>query len=98
MDLVQQVCLTITLCEYGFKPIVIERGEDIKNRIRSVNKYWTNNILNEESNVQFGEGGAGTFSDGKLTARINDKRADKVIELFVKMEHQYKLVMKTKHI
>lgn len=59
---------------YGYKPIVIERGECIDDRIKSVEEFWTNNKLNENSNIQFGEGGAGTFSDGKLNTMVKDKR------------------------
>lgn len=69
------------LAEYGFNPIILERGEDVDNRTVSVKKYWEEGILNPESNVQFGEGGAGTFSDGKLTTRINDKRCAKVLDV-----------------
>ena len=54
------------LAKYGYKPILLERGEKVEDRIKTVEKFWTTGILNKESNVQFGEGGAGTFSDGKL--------------------------------
>ncbi|MDE6659762.1 MAG: hypothetical protein K2K01_06585, partial [Eubacterium sp.] len=57
----------IILAEAGLKPIILERGKDIDARQRDVNEFWTKLKLDEESNVQFGEGGAGTFSDGKLT-------------------------------
>ena len=53
----------------GLKPVVIERGADVDTRTSDVNKFWTTKKLNTESNVQFGEGGAGTFSDGKLYTR-----------------------------
>ncbi len=71
------------LAELGLKPIVLERGEDVDNRSISVNKFWDEGILNVNSNVQFGEGGAGTFSDGKLTSRSKDLRGKKVLEIFV---------------
>ena len=71
------------LARCGYKPIVIERGRPIKQRVNDVNTFWSGGELNPESNVQFGEGGAGTFSDGKLTTRINDPRCRKVLELFV---------------
>lgn len=61
------------LATNGYKPIVIERGEQIENRIKSVENFWKTNKLNPESNIQFGEGGAGTFSDGKLNTTIKDK-------------------------
>ena len=73
------------LAEYGYKPIIIERGEKIEDRIKSVEKFWKKGILNPNSNVQFGEGGAGTFSDGKLNTLVKDKRfrMKKVFEIFV---------------
>ena len=69
----------------GYKPLILERGEDIDNRIRTVEKFWKDGILNKESNVQFGEGGAGTFSDGKLNTLVKDSsfRNKKVLEIFV---------------
>ena len=73
------------LAENGYKPIVIERGEKIEERVKSVEEFWTTNKLNINSNVQFGEGGAGTFSDGKLNTLIKDKRnlGKKVFSIFV---------------
>ncbi len=73
-----------TLAISGLKPIVIERGEDVDNRINSVEKFFKGGKLNTESNLQFGEGGAGTFSDGKLTTNINDERIDFIKETFIK--------------
>lgn len=74
----------LLLAEKGYKPIVIERGEDVDNRTETVNKFWETGKLNTESNVQFGEGGAGAFSDGKLTTRIKDNRCDYVLRELVK--------------
>lgn len=74
----------LLLAEKGYKPIVIERGEDVDKRTETVDKFWKTGELNTESNVQFGEGGAGTFSDGKLTTRIKDSRCDYVLEELVK--------------
>lgn len=74
----------LLLARNGYNPIVIERGERVEDRSKTVEKFWTTGELNVESNVQFGEGGAGTFSDGKLTTRIKDKRCDYVINEFVK--------------
>ncbi len=71
----------IELARMGYKPIVIERGSDVENRIKAVNTFKKCGILDVNSNIQFGEGGAGTFSDGKLTTRINDVRCKKVINL-----------------
>ena len=69
----------------GFKPIVFERGADIDSRVKDVELFWQNNKLNINSNVQFGEGGAGTFSDGKLNTQIKDtKRIKKVLDIFIK--------------
>ncbi len=76
----------LILAQTGFKPIIIERGKDVASRVRDVKAFWNSGLLNPESNVQFGEGGAGTFSDGKLTTQIKDKynRKIKVLEEFVK--------------
>lgn len=74
----------LLMAEKGYKPIVIERGEKVEDRSETVEKFWKSGKLNLESNVQFGEGGAGTFSDGKLTTRIKDSRCDFVLEEFIK--------------
>lgn len=73
------------LAENGYYPIIIERGEKIEERVKSVEEFWNKTILNVNSNVQFGEGGAGTFSDGKLNTLVKDKfgRQKKILELFV---------------
>ena len=60
------------LAECGYRPIVIERGEKIEERVKTVEKFWELGILNNNSNVSFGEGGAGTFSDGKLNTLVKD--------------------------
>jgi len=72
------------LAEAGYKPILIERGQAIDERTLSVEAFWKDGTLNPQSNVQFGEGGAGTFSDGKLTTRIKDPRCRQVLEVLVK--------------
>ena len=64
----------LILARSGHCPIVVERGRDIDSRTEDVNNFWTNKILDETSNIQYGEGGAGTFSDGKLTTGIKDSR------------------------
>lgn len=74
----------LKLAEYGYKPIVLERGKDVENRYKDILHFWKTGELNVNSNVQFGEGGAGTFSDGKLTTRISDSRIDEVFHEFVK--------------
>ena len=73
------------LAQNGYEPLIIERGEKIEDRIKTVNQFWKTGKLNLESNVQFGEGGAGTFSDGKLNTLTKDKtyRYKKVIDIFI---------------
>lgn len=63
----------LLLAEAGLKPLVIERGREVQKRIKDIDTFWEKGILNTESNVLFGEGGAGTFSDGKLSSQIKDK-------------------------
>ncbi len=72
----------LTLAKAGIPPIIIEQGEPVDQRTKSVEKFWTMGVLNEKSNVQFGEGGAGTFSDGKLNTGIKDPRCRTVLEEF----------------
>ena len=74
----------LILAQSGAKPIIIERGRDVDSRTKDVNKFWTTGILDTSSNVQFGEGGAGTFSDGKLNTGTKDTRQRKVLCEFVK--------------
>ncbi|MEA1961659.1 MAG: NAD(P)/FAD-dependent oxidoreductase [Bacillota bacterium] len=74
----------LRLAQAGYSPVVIERGQDVDRRMQQVDRFWREGTLNEKSNTQFGEGGAGTFSDGKLTTRIGDPRIDYVLETFVK--------------
>lgn len=68
----------LTLAKAGLNPIVLERGHAVEERTHDVELFWTSRKLNTESNVQFGEGGAGTFSDGKLTTGIKDSRCREV--------------------
>ena len=63
---------SLYLASYGYRPIVFERGADVDQRVRAVERFTKDGVLDTECNVQFGAGGAGTFSDGKLTTRIND--------------------------
>ena len=76
----------LLLAQMGFKPIVLERGKTVRERTKDTWGLWRKNVLNPESNVQFGEGGAGTFSDGKLWSQIKDPRhlGRKVMQEFVK--------------
>ncbi len=76
----------LLLAQMGFKPIVLERGKAVRQRTKDTWNLWRKGVLDPESNVQFGEGGAGTFSDGKLWSQIKDPRflGRKVMEEFVK--------------
>ena len=73
------------LAKYGFRPIILERGKKVDERLIDVEEFWETGILNPNSNVQFGEGGAGTFSDGKLNTLVKDKygRNKEVLRVFV---------------
>ena len=72
------------LAKHGYRPILLERGRDVDSRRKDVEHFWSTGELNPQSNVQFGEGGAGTFSDGKLNTLIKDKdgKGRKVLEIF----------------
>ncbi|MSS78361.1 NAD(P)-binding protein [Anaerococcus sp. WCA-380-WT-2B] len=72
-----------TLAKHGVKVHLIERGEKIEDRVKSIDKFIKTQTLNPESNIQFGEGGAGTFSDGKLTSRSKDKRSVEIFRILV---------------
>ncbi len=76
----------LILAQSGFNPIIIERGKPVRERTQDTFGFWRQRVLNPESNVQFGEGGAGTFSDGKLHTQIRDPNhyGRKVLEEFVK--------------
>ena len=73
----------LILARAGYRPLVLERGQDVDTRTAAVERFWNTGELDTESNVQFGEGGAGTFSDGKLTTGIKDPRIRKVLEELV---------------
>ncbi len=76
----------LELARHGYHPVIIERGKPVDERKRDVDAFWQRGILREDSNIQFGEGGAGTFSDGKLNTVVKDPcgRNRKVLEEFVK--------------
>lgn len=74
----------LRLTEYGLRPTVVERGRPVAERLRDVQTFWGRGVLDPESNVQFGEGGAGTFSDGKLTTRVRDPNLGYVLEQLVR--------------
>lgn len=73
----------LLLAQAGFNPLILERGADVDSRVQTVKRFWKQGILNPQTNVQFGEGGAGTFSDGKLTTNIKDPRCRYVLETLV---------------
>lgn len=64
------------LAQHGYKPLIIERGRCVEERQKDVEKFWETNVLDTRSNVQFGEGGAGTFSDGKLNTLVKDVKEE----------------------
>ncbi len=75
----------LLLAQMGFKPMILERGKEVRKRTKDTFAFWRKKILNTESNVQFGEGGAGTFSDGKLYSQVKDPKhySRKVLNEFV---------------
>jgi len=86
----------LILARNGYKPIIIERGQNIDDRTKIVESFWRTGKLDTESNVQFGEGGAGTFSDGKLMTRIKDYRCDYVLEELINAGAQSEIIYKSK--
>lgn len=74
----------LVLARAGLKPLILERGSEVEKRVKDVDRFFETGKLNTESNVQFGEGGAGTFSDGKLYTLINDHRTRFLFEELVK--------------
>ena len=73
----------LTLARAGLRPLVLERGQDVDRRAADVERFWQTSQLSPASNVQFGEGGAGAFSDGKLTTGVNDPRITHIFDIFV---------------
>ena len=86
----------LTLSERGYAVTMIDRGKPIEERRQSVDSFWSGGPLDPESNVMFGEGGAGTFSDGKLTTRIKDPRAELVTETLVRFGAPEKIMTEAK--
>ena len=74
----------LCLARAGLRPVILERGRPVEERMRDVEHFWTTGALDERSNVQYGEGGAGTFSDGKLTTGIRDTRIPFVLRSLVR--------------
>ena len=83
----------LTFIKYGYKPLIIEQGQSVEERKLSVDNFIASGKLNINSNVQFGEGGAGTFSDGKLTSNINSPHCRTVLDNFLKFENTYYLYL-----
>lgn len=73
----------LTLARHGYRPLVLERGRDVDRRMLDIGHFWQSGCLDTSSNVQFGEGGAGTFSDGKLTTRVNHPGMREVLDILV---------------
>ena len=73
----------LILAENGMRPVVVERGSDVRRRVEKVENFYRAGILDTNTNIQFGAGGAGTFSDGKLITRIGDRRTEKVLRALV---------------
>ncbi len=92
------ILAALILAQMGLKPIVLERGQEVRQRTKDTWDLWRKGKLNTESNVQFGEGGAGTFSDGKLHSRVKDKRhlGRKVLTEFVKAGAPQEILVNSK--
>lgn len=73
----------LRLAEYGYRPLVLERGEGLASRVAKVENFWRDGILDPDSNMQFGSGGAGTFSDGKLVTRIRSPYLPEILAAMV---------------
>ena len=86
----------LTFIQNGYKPIIIEQGQSVEERKKAVDLFLNNGILNINSNVQFGEGGAGTFSDGKLTSGISSPYCKKVLKEFVNFGAPEQIIYLTK--
>lgn len=78
----------LLLAQLGYRPLVLEKGACMEERVQKVKQFWQKGVLDSQCNVQFGEGGAGTFSDGKLTSRSKDLRSHKVLEELVRFGAQ----------
>ena len=87
---------TLVLAENGYRPIIIDRGDSVADRTKALETFLITGELDTESNVQFGAGGAGTFSDGKLTTRINDSKCNYVLSRFVEFGAPREILTKSK--
>ena len=86
----------LTLAEHGFRPLVLERGASVAERVRKVDDFFGGGKLDTRTNVQFGAGGAGTFSDGKLTCRIGDSASETVLDMLVSLGAPRDILYKAK--
>ncbi|WP_147538984.1 NAD(P)/FAD-dependent oxidoreductase [Anaerotruncus rubiinfantis] len=86
----------LLLARYGYRPLILERGDEISRRVQAVETFWATGKLDPDTNVQFGEGGAGTFSDGKLTTRIGDPKCSWVVREFVRFGAPPEILQKAK--
>lgn len=86
----------LVLAENGYRPIIIDRGDDVRERTKALKRFIQTGVLDTESNVQFGAGGAGTFSDGKLTTRINDPKCSYILSRFVEFGAPPEILTKAK--
>lgn len=86
----------LLLAQNGYRPLVLERGGSIDERVAAVERFWNGGALDNDTNVQFGEGGAGTFSDGKLTTRINDPLCGYILNEMVRHGAPEDILIKAK--
>ena len=86
----------LALAEQGYRPLILERGQCVEERVKTVGRFMSGGELDERSNIQFGEGGAGTFSDGKLTTRIKDPLCRYVSEQLVRFGAPDEILTKAK--
>lgn len=86
----------LLLAQYGYKPILIDRGGSVDERVAEVERFYKTGVLNTSTNIQFGAGGAGTFSDGKLVTRINDRNCNFVLKTFHKFGAPDEIMTKAK--
>ena len=84
------------LAEHGYRPIVIERGDDVDKRLAKKEEFYRTHVLDTESNIQFGAGGAGTFSDGKLVTRVNDPLCNYVLKMMHELGAPREVLFKAK--
>lgn len=86
----------LLLAENGYRPIIIDRGPSVEERVNCVDKFYKDRELDTEANIQFGAGGAGTFSDGKLVTRINDSKCNYVLERLCEFGAPKEILVKAK--